>query len=120
MATINPTFVRVANAQQATWAALANGDDGNPLEVQDDNDHCVQFIGTFGAGGTIVWQGSNNGTNWETLTDAQGLAISKTAAALEQVVEAPRYVRPNVTGGDGTTAITCILIARRSRTLIHG
>lgn len=98
-----------------TWTGLLNGDDGAPYEGGDWGDRTVQFAGTFGAGGTIVLEGSNDGTTYFTLTDPQSTAISKTAAGLEQVVELPRYMRPRVTAGDGSTSLVCTLyMVRRS------
>jgi hypothetical protein len=96
-----------------SWTPLANGDSGSPIEMPGSADRSIQISGTFGAGGTIVFEGSNDGTNYVTLTDPQGNAISKTAASIEAVTELTRYVRPRVTAGDGTTALTATLIVRR-------
>lgn len=115
MAERTATRVVVGNAQVLTWAGLLQTDNGNAYEVLDYNDLCIQFFGTAGAALALKFQGSNDGTNWEDLTDLQGNAISKTGAAIEQVSEAPRYVRPLVTGGDGTTNMTAVLVARRAR-----
>jgi hypothetical protein len=103
------------NTRLATWSGLLNGDDGEPLTGLDYADCSVQFGGTFGVGGTVVWEGSNDGATYATLNDAQATAISKTAAGLEQVVEACRYVRPRVTGGDGTTSMVVTAYIRRGR-----
>lgn len=105
------------NVLLAQWTGLtqASLDDGYPLELLEYSDYVVEFTGTFGVGGTIVLEGSNVGTTYYTLNDVQASAISKTAAALEQVAEAPRYVRPRVTAGDGTTNLTCTIYARRGR-----
>ncbi len=92
-----------------SWTGLLNGDDGEPVQLGAYSDRSVQFVGTFGAGGTIVFEGSNDGTNYVTLTDPQGSAISKGAASLEGIVEPTRYVRPRVTAGDGTTNLQCHL-----------
>lgn len=97
----------------AVWATLANGDDGTPFEFVDWADRTIHVYGTFGVGGTVVLEGSNDGTNYVTLTDSNGAAMSFTAAACKQINEAPRFVRPRVTGGDGTTALTFSLTARR-------
>lgn len=96
------------------WASLANGDDGTPFAPGDFVDLSVQVVGTFGAGGTIVVEGSNDGVNYATLNNAQGSPISLTAAGLKQVVEACLWIRPRVTAGDGTTALVATLYARRS------
>lgn len=97
-----------------TWSGLANGDTGEPVEVPGHADKTVQIEGTFGAGGTCVIQGSNNGSQYQSLTDPQGNAISKTAAALEMVAEHTRYIRPNITAGDGTTSLSVSMMAKRT------
>ncbi len=103
------------NCVLITWTALANGDDGAPYEGADFVDRTVQFDGTFGAGGSVTLQGSNDGASWFPLTDPQGNAITKTGAGLEVIEEGPRYVRPIVTAGDGTTSLNCRIWARRPR-----
>lgn len=94
-----------------SWT-LANGDSGTPFLVSKWGDMSVQFGGTFGVGGTVVWEGSNDGTNYVTLTDPQGNAISKTAASIEAITEPALYVRPRCTAGDGATSITVHMYAR--------
>jgi len=119
MATVTPTVQYIpngqANAVLVTWSNMANGDVGAPVEGVDYADRTVQFGGTFGVGGSVTFEGSNNNSAYVALTDPQGNAITKTAAALEVIEEGPRYARPNVTAGDGSTAITVTLWGRRSR-----
>lgn len=43
-----------------TWPALANGDDGTPISFSQYTDKSVQVSGTFGVGGTLRFEGSNN------------------------------------------------------------
>ena len=95
------------------WVAVANGDTGAPIQTFNLVDLCVTIEGTFGTGGSCTLKGSNDGTNYYALTDPQGNAITKTAAGIEQVTEAPRYIRPEVTAGDGATAIDIRIVARR-------
>lgn len=101
-----------------TWAGLLNGDDGQPYNGHGLGDRSVQFVGTFGAGGTIVFEGSNDAATYASLTDPQGNAISKTATGIEQVMEAARQVRPRVTAGDGTTTLNAYLFIRGERSRI--
>ena len=96
------------------WTGLLNGDDGGPAELPGYADRTVQVTGTFGAGGTIVIEGSVDGINYVTLTDPQGNALSKTAAFLEAISEAVRYIRPRVTAGDGTTSLVCTILFRKA------
>ena len=97
------------------WSGLLNGDDGAPVQLPAYADRSVQVAGTFGVGGTIVIEGSNNGTNYVTLRDVLGSAISLTAADIKTVLDLPRYIRPRVTAGDGTTSLAVTLIVRQQQ-----
>lgn len=98
-----------------TWTGLLNGDDGDPIKMPECADGSVQFFGTFGVGGTIQWEGTNQRTtaNFIILTDPQGTTITKTAAAIETCEESCFQRRPRVTAGDGTTSLTCVALLRR-------
>jgi hypothetical protein len=96
-----------------TWSGLLNGDDGAAAQWCDYADRCIQVTGTFGTGGSLTIQGSNDGANWGALADPQGNALTFTASKLEQALELPRYVRPIVTAGDGTTNLVCTIMMRR-------
>lgn len=101
------------NAHFVSWTPLLNGDSGAPYAMPGFADRAVQIAGTFGAGGTVVIEGTIDGTNYVTLNDPQGVAISKTAAGLSEISQIVKLIRPRVTAGDGTTSITVTLIARR-------
>lgn len=118
MATIAYTASRLGQEYGGvivTWTGLTftGLDDGTPFELVEFDDRSIQFTGTFGAGGTVIFEGSNDGTNWVTLNDPGNAAISKGSASLEQVLEITRFVRPRVTAGDGTTSINAILLVTR-------
>ena len=114
MATITPTITDQLEAYSilATWV-LGADDDGAPIRFAGAADRTMQVCGTFG-GATVGMQGSLDGTNWAALTDPQGNAVSKTAAALEALTELVRFVRPVVTGGTGTD-VTVMLFMRPTR-----
>lgn len=111
---VTVTQLHDAPAVVAAWT-LANGESGDAITWQDFADRSVQFTGTFGSGGTVLFEGSNDGTNYVVLTDPQGNAITKTAASIEMVTELTRYVRPRVSAGDGTTAIVITVFGRRQQ-----
>lgn len=95
-----------------TWAAIANGVQGDACAGPWTTAWFVA-TGTFGAGGSVALQGSNDGTNWFNLTPAAltaaGAFVNATAVTGGLgVTEHPKYIRPTVTAGDGTTAITVI------------
>jgi hypothetical protein len=112
MATIDNNQGGQAGNVTYTWT-LANGDDGKPANHAGSGDRTVQVFGTFGTGGALVIEGSQNGTNWNTLRDAFGQNLQFTAADLRAVAESPVYVRARVASGDGTTSLTAILSIRR-------
>lgn len=97
-----------------SYLNMANGDIGTALEMPGWADRSIQIHGTFGTGGTVVIQGSNDGSNWATLTDPQGNEISITTAKIEQVMEITRYIRPAVTAGNGSTNLNVIILVRRN------
>lgn len=72
----------------------------------------VQIEGNFG-GGTVAIQGSNDGVTFETLLDASNSAISKTSAALVQILTPSLWIQPVLTGGNGSTSLMITIIALR-------
>ena len=94
-----------------TWTPFSATDTGQAYELPASADRSIQFSGTFGSS-TMVLEGSLDGTNYETLTDPQGNAISKTATGIEQIMEVTRYIRPRCTVASGAT-ITATLLVRR-------
>lgn len=102
------------NIKSVVWGSLVNGDAGDAAgpDMALWSDRSIQVTGTFGAAGTVVLEGSNDGNNWFTLNSPQGTALSFTAAGLKQVLEGALYVRPHVTAGDGTTAIAVAMMFR--------
>jgi hypothetical protein len=119
MATIVPTFSKIRgpaggiDAIVVTWTPFAaSGDVGQALARTDLTDRSVQVTGTF-AGSTLVFEGSNDGVNYFTLSNPSGSTLSFTAAGLMQVTAATAWVRPRVTAGSGA-AITVAVTARRT------
>lgn len=121
MATVNETVVAAQppdlRIKVIQWTPLLQGDTGRGFELPQFADRSVQVSGTFG-GATVTFEGTNEGTavsgatNYTTLTDPQGNAISKTSAAIEQIEEITRFFRPKVTGGDGTTSLTVTMLCK--------
>lgn len=114
MATVNPTTTQLepydGSIMKFQWT-ITGTNDGAPMPWAQWADRSVQFAGTWG-GGTIVWEGSNDGgTTWATLTDAQTTALSKTADAMEQVVEITELARPRATVSVTSVVVSCV--ARR-------
>lgn len=95
-----------------TWTPLTTTNaDGEPLVLVNHIAKAMQVTGTFGSGGTVIIEGSMDGTNYYTLNNLQGTAISITGAKIQAIQEVVKYIRPKVSTGDGTTSITAILLA---------
>jgi hypothetical protein len=91
----------------ATWSGLQNGFIGAPTPARLSKAAAIQVTGTFGSGGSIKVEGSNDSLNWATVSSA-ALTSAGFFATLNTL---PRYLRPNVTAGDSTTslAVTALL-----------
>lgn len=103
------------SAKLISWTGGATADGAaTGVELPEWADNCCQIIGTIG-GATITIEGSNDGTNWETLNNAQGGALSFVAltSTIKQIVERPRFIRPKITGGNAT-GIGVYLLMRRA------
>lgn len=114
MSTVQGTVTEVSGdgkVKLVSWA-LAQGDDGAMAQWTEYADRCFQVAGTFG-GASVTIQGSNDTVNWAPLSDPQGNPLTFTSSKIEQALELPRFVRPFVNGGDGTTALTVTLCMRK-------
>jgi hypothetical protein len=98
-----------------TWATMANGDTGAPVNFPGNADKTIQVTGTFGAAGSCTLQGSNDGVNYFALTNPTGTTIAMIVAGIQAVTEACQFVRPAVTAGDGTTALVAVVYARNTQ-----
>lgn len=85
------------------WPLVPNGNQGDAV-AEDWLTASFQVAGTFGAGGSVQMEGSNDNAAWVKLSPAALVAAGFFAPLA--VNERPKYIRPNVTAGDGTTALT--------------
>jgi|SRR5579863_355636 len=88
------------------WAGIGNGVAGAAGPQFRYKAVCVQVSGTFGSGGSIKLQGSNDGITWNDLAPA-ALTGAGFFAALGTSAP-PKWVRPSCTAGDSTTNLTAI------------
>jgi len=93
------------NAQTPTprnylWTQLTTGTKGLPVQAPGCR-ATGQMVGTFGA--AVVIEGSDDGTNYYTLKDRWGNAVSLTAAGQFDIANLPAYTRPNAGAITGVT-----------------
>ena len=93
---------RVANPRRGdsgitttTWTALTEADTAEEVLMNGSGPIacCLQVVGTFG-GGTIVLQGSNDGTNWSTIPDVLGSADGLTSNGIMEFSTSVVFLRP--------------------------
>lgn len=84
------------------------------LEFPELGEISVQVIGSFGAGGTVLIEGSNDGINYGTLTDPQGVALSLTAAGIKSVQQITRHIRPRVSAGTSVDVDVFFLLRKKA------
>jgi len=111
----------VVGARIVKWTGLLNTDTGAPYVCPEATFKTVHVYGTPGATPHLLIQGSDEQTynptptlltppDYQTLhDDPLGLTLDFTAAGIKKVAESPSAIRPNVTGGDGTTTWTVVL-----------
>lgn len=93
------------------WGPMLTTDVGVPESPSMLSDRSVQVTGTFGVGGGINIQGSNDGgVTWFNLKDPSNTVIALTAAGGAEILENTQMVRPSVIAGDGTTSLTVSLV----------
>lgn len=94
-----------------TWEGLDSDDTGAAVLLPRCRGLCAQITGdTLGVGGEITMQGSMDATNWGNLTDGGGSDVVLGAiGALGNIAERPLYIKPDVTGGDGTTDLDVVV-----------
>ncbi len=105
---------------QWKWETVTNGDVGGPLDDVGGGpvfaDKTITITGTPGVGFVLDIEGSNDNVNWVTLRNTNDNAdlnfTALTAPELHGILENPRFIRPNISGGDGTTDIDIIILGR--------
>lgn len=103
------------------WTGLLNGEKGAPLAIPQYPDKTFQAYGTFGTGGTVTWEGTNDeaaapaDARYGALAKQDGTDLTQTTAKPSVCQQAPYQVRPNVTAGDGTTSLTARVVMTTPR-----
>lgn len=112
MATRNGTMINDSDGRvKYNWPGLLNTDSGSGMGTMEHvSNYTVQAVGTFGAGGSVALQGSNDGTNFIAMDDAGGTTIAMTTTKIWRISHMPQFVKPVVTAGDGTTSLAVNLI----------
>lgn len=99
------------SALKIVWTPMLNGDTGAPVQFPKHNDKSIHVSGTFGTGGSVAVEGSNNnGASFVALRSPDSNTIAITSETIKAVLENTAQVRPHVTAGDGTTSLTVSML----------
>ena len=102
-----------------TWTPLTEtNNDGEAVEMPGSADRSVQAYGTWGTGGNLLWEGTNEAdpataSNWATLNDPASSPLTGGADALSGVLELTRWIRPRVSAGTGVSVTAHLLVKRK-------
>lgn len=115
MATKNPSESGKGKVLTITWGPFTSADSAASYFIGDFEALTVQFLGTFDSA-TAVFAGSMDDTNYSTLSNQAGTAISHTSAVVKCVAEHAAYIKPTFSGGGGSQSITVVAnVTRRKK-----
>lgn len=120
MAAVNYSQVPGARPEVrlASWTLTQADPTGDGISWPEHADVCWQVTSTYGGGAaTVTAQGSNSNVsaNYAALKDVDGTgnATWTTGTAVRQTIQAPLYLRPVLSGGDGTTSLVVTALLRK-------
>ncbi len=91
---------------KVTWETITDADSGGVANIPRYPDMSIQLAGDFSGAATITVEGSNDGSNYATLNDTQGVALATLGAAgVHQILENTEFIRLIRAAGDGSTDI---------------
>lgn len=124
----NVTDYKVDTADRTkvyAWEGMTTGDTGRPINVAQWADKSVHVFGNFGSGASVPIEGSNDpranpkdadhaSAVWQTLTDAQGNALTFSSANLEQILENTWWIRPGAVVSGTNPSINVVIAMKRT------
>lgn len=114
-----PNLLCFQSTMQLSWTALTttNGDGAWTFLSANYRDRSVQVTGTFGGGTMTIqvsndpWNATNTVTNAFSAQDTALAAITFTAAGMKTILTPSVWIRPLLSGGDGTTTLNINLFS---------
>lgn len=95
-----------------TWNLTTADPNGSSVDCSIFADRTVLMQSVAWGTSTCVMEGSNDNSVFVGLADVQGTAISKTANAIENIVELTRYIAPRLSVPGTAAAVTVSVMAR--------
>lgn len=121
MAIVSPTVVDTSgdgSTYLISWNLTTADHTGASIDASTYADRTAFFESVAWGASTAAVEGANVLTGaYLGLADVQGTAISKTANAVESIVELTRYIRPRLTTTGTAAAVTVSMMVRRATPL---
>jgi hypothetical protein len=92
------------------------GDDGAPLQVDEFHHITIHGFGAFDGSANLNILGSNEGNNFAVTKKHDVGSMILTANSIEKLLTEPRYIKPSVTSGNGSTNLSCWVCLRTDGT----
>lgn len=100
------------HARLYKWTGLLMGDEGAPLQVDEFHFITLHGFGAFDGSANLNILGSNDGINFAVTKKHDVGSMILTAASVEKMLTEPRFIKPTITSGNGSTNIDCWVILR--------
>lgn len=92
------------------YSLLVGGNSGE--SIASGRSHRSAQVSAVSGSATILIQGSNDNSNWATLTTNGSVPVSFTAAGVLAVFETTAYIRPLSSGTASTAATVDLLLSK--------
>jgi hypothetical protein len=110
------TVYRDRHMRVYKWTGLLQGDDGAPLQVDEFHHITIHGFGSFSGGAHLNILGSNEGNNFAVTKKHDVGSMILTADSIEKLLTEPRYIKPSITSGNGSTNLACWVCLRTDGT----
>jgi hypothetical protein len=113
-ANVSPIYDYKRGFIVVTWPNIPNGNQGDPFEVSGFLLGSVDWQGTIGAGFSARLEGTDNPNGapavWGAIPNWTTTVAGLLVPSADTYPVFVRFVRPNITAGDGTTSMTARLL----------
>jgi hypothetical protein len=110
------TVYRDRHMRVYKWTGLLQGDDGAPLQVDEFHHITIHGFGSFSGSANLNILGSNEGNNFAVTKKHDVGSMILTADSIEKLLTEPRYIKPSITSGNGSTNLACWVCLRTDGT----
>lgn len=113
--TLSEIVTRGDHGHIVIWGPLAAGDEGRAISMIGSARRTVQVIGAFGGGSKLAMEGSNDATNFSTLTDEHGNPLVFNQPGISTVSELTLWIRPRVSAGNPGATVKMLMRKTEAR-----